>query len=151
MPYELERRALMLKMTDPADPLFLDAMRANKDQPWIAMAIADDRFAEIADAARKELGLELAYENEVWPGVCAWTHVPIAEAGSGTDEDLLESIAAKLAGVESPESGVVFLHSWLTPKATGEGPVEVMFRRRSDLFYLSLGEMRLYRLRNYFP
>jgi 4-amino-4-deoxy-L-arabinose transferase-like glycosyltransferase len=150
MPYEIERRALMLNMDDPADPRFQQAIEANKHEPWIAMAIAGERYAAIAEAARAGLDLEFPYTAEVWPGVQVWSETPIAAASINGEPELLSRVSRKLSGGVGGKSGFIFIHSLLTPEENGEGILEVMYRRRDDLFYIDASAGRLYRLRNYF-
>lgn len=150
MPYEVERRALMLSIADPSHETYLEAVELNREEDWAAIAVSGARYSEIADDIQTRMGLDFEHSLEVWPGVRVLSREPIALEGGSSAQDLLDRIADKVPESPPEDSGFIYLHSFLNPKATGEGPFELMYKRHTDLFYINGGKQRLYRLRNYF-
>jgi hypothetical protein len=150
MPYEVERRALMLSIADPANETYLEAVELNRGEDWAAIAVSGARYSEIADDIQNRMGLDFEHRLEVWPGVRVLSREPIALDGGNSAQDLLDRLADKVPETPPEGSGFIYLHSFLNPKVAGDGPFELMYKRHTDLFYIDGGEQRLYRLRNYF-
>ena len=150
MPYELERRALMLSPQEITDPKYLEAVALNTDEDWIAIAIASDDYNTLAEDAQQRLGLDLPHVLEVWPGVLVFTGKPLILENASSALGLLNRIANKVPRDVPKGSSLIFLHSFLKPANAGEGLFEVMYKRGNDLFYVDGVAQKLYRLRNYF-
>ncbi len=153
LPYELERRALMLNMKDQENPDYLEAMKLNQDLNWAAIVIGDSRYEEIASETARSLGGGFDYEKEFWPGMRLMSRGPLSEKNAAfSGINILDRVAKRLEGVEIPSGpgGLVYLHSWLTPSPTGESPFELILRRRGDVFFMDGKELKLFRFRNYF-
>ena len=150
MPYELERRALMLSPQEITDPKYLEAVAHNSNEDWIAIAISGDGYHAIAEDAQQRLGLDLPHVSEVWPDVRVFTERPLILENASGALDLLNRIATKVPTDIPKGSGFIFLHSFLKPADLGEGLFELMYKRGNDLLYVDGVAQRLYRLRNYF-
>ena len=150
MPYELERRGLMLSPQEITDPKYLEAIALNRDEDWIAIAIVGDDYNALAEDAQQRLGLDLPHVLEVWPGVRVFTGKPLSLENASGALDLFNRIATKIPRDVPKGSGFIFLHSFLKPANAGEGLFEVMYKRGNDLLYVDSVAQRLYRLRNYF-
>ncbi|MCH2036375.1 MAG: hypothetical protein MK120_05460 [Puniceicoccaceae bacterium] len=150
MPYELERRALMLSPQEITDPKYLEAVAHNSNEDWIAIAISGDGYHAIAEDAQQRLGLDLPHVSEVWPDVRVFTERPLILENASGALDLLNRIATKVPTDIPKGSGFIFLHSFLKPADLGEGLFELIYKRGNDLFYVDGIAQKLYRLRNYF-
>gem|GEM_PF-6954944 len=150
MPYELERRGLMLSTREITDPKYMEAVALNRDEDWIAIVIAGDDYNAIAEDAQQRLGLDLPHMLEVWPGVRVFTRELLSLENASGALDLLNRVATKVPEDVPEGSGFIFLHSFLKSAEAGEGPFELMYKRGDELFYIDGGAQRLYRFRNYF-
>ncbi len=153
LPYELERRALMLNMRDPKNPDYIEAMKLNQNLHWAAIVVGDSGYEAIAAETARSLGGGFDYEKEFWPGMWLKSRAPLAEKNAAFNGiNILDRVAERLDDVEIPASpgGLVYLHSWFTPSPKGESPFELILRRRGDVFFLDGKELKLFRFRNYF-
>ena len=110
MPYELERRALMLSPQEITDPKYLEAVALNTDEDWIAIAIASDDYNTLAEDAQQRLGLDLPHVLEVWPGVLVFTGKPLILENASSALGLLNRIANKVPRDVPKGSSLIFLH-----------------------------------------
>lgn len=151
MPFELERRALMIDFKQSESELYHEVIGYNKEQPWGAIALASEAFAAMGPALAKDLGGGFKYTKEVWPGLTVLSRSPFAETPSFTQRpELLQRVDERLAGRDVSQSGFIYMHTPVTPQETASGLLEVMLRRGGDLFYIDSETRRFYRIRNYF-
>lgn len=151
MPFELERRALMIDFKDTENELYQEVVAMNREQPWVAITLASPVFAKIGETIAKDLGGGFDYSQEVWPGLTVLSREPFAQVLTNMERPaLLQRVDQRLDGIEPADSGLIFFHTPLTPQSTGTGLLEIMLRRGSDLFYIDSESGRFYRLRNYF-
>lgn len=153
LPYEVERRALMIKTKNPENPDYLEAMRLNRDLNWAVIVVGDLSYQAIAFETARNLGGGFNYEKEFWPEMWLMSRVPLAEKDATfSGNNILDRVTNRLEDVEIPAGpgGLLYLHSWLTPSPKGDSPVELILRRREDVFFLDGKEWKLFRFRNYF-
>jgi len=151
MPYELERRALMLSFDSAEAPQYEEVVGLNRKLPWVAIAIANESLDGFARNLSEDLGGGFDHEVEVWPGLKVMSRVPFPdETGAMERPPLLQKVDTKLLDSEAGERGVIYLHTPLTPKDSGNGLFELMLRRGEDLFYIDSESLRFYRLRGMF-
>ena len=153
LPYEMERRALMLNMNDPENPDYLKAMKLNQNLNWAAIVVGNSNYEKIASETARNLGGGFDYEKEFWPGMQLMSREPLFEKKAAFGGiNILERVVERLEGVEisTGPSELVYMHSWLTPSPKGESPFELILRRRGDVFFLDGKEWKLFRFRNYF-
>ena len=151
MPFELERRALMIDFKESESELYHEVLTLNKDLPWGAIALASEAFAAIGPALAEDLGGGFKYTKEVWPGLTVLSRSPFADTSTFTQRpELLQRVDERLAGRDVSQTGFIYMHTLVTPQDTASGLLEVMLRRGGDLFYIDSETRRFYRIRNYF-
>jgi hypothetical protein len=151
VPYEVEQRALMLRMRDSKHPDYLEAMQLNQNLNWTVIVVGDVSYDAIATETAKNLGGGFDHEKEFWPGMRLISRVPLVGNGAVIrGVNILNRITERLEGEEIPAGGLVYLHSWITPSPKGESAFELILRRGDEVFFIDGKEKKLFRFRNYF-
>jgi hypothetical protein len=150
VPFEVERRALMMGRTVP-DAAYEAAIAANKRLDWVAIALASTDYEPIAAETIRRLECAYPYRKEVWPGTILISKVPLSgDDRDAAGPDLLRRVAARVEAGRVHNAAVIYWHSWLSPAPQGEGFFELILRRGDDLFFIDGKNLRFYRLRHYF-
>jgi hypothetical protein len=151
IPYEVERRALMLDINNPDHPRYQEAVALNVDHPWAAVIVARPEYDLIAIDLAERLGIEFPYEKEIWPGARLLSREPIVDTELSSERHpLLGRIQERLDGRDIKSAGIVYTHNPLMPDSHGESFFELMLRRGDDLFFIDAKEWSLFRIRGFF-